>query len=162
MFSKVTASLVAQRVKCLPAMQEIQVWSLGQEDLLEKEMATHSGTLAWNISWTEKPGRLQSMGSQRVRHDWPTSLSLLSFQSDCTIYIPTSKVWGFQSLHISINNCNQLSLLQQHCKYKVQSLCDYNFYFPNDKMFSIFSCASSPFEHLLFSVNTISKKLRTK
>ena len=63
------ASLVAQRVKCLPAMQETWVRSLGQEDPLEKEMATHSSTLAWKIPWTEKPGRLQSMGSQRVGHD---------------------------------------------------------------------------------------------
>ena len=50
--------------KDLPAMQETQVWSLGQEDLLEKEMATHSSILAWEIPWTEEPGRLQSMGSQ--------------------------------------------------------------------------------------------------
>ena len=56
-------------VKHLPTMPETQVRSLGQEDPLEKEMATHSSTLAWKIPWTEKPGRLQSMGSQRVRHD---------------------------------------------------------------------------------------------
>ena len=56
------ASLVAQRVKRLPAMQETQVRSLGQEDILEKEMATNSSTLAWKIPWMEKPGRLQSMG----------------------------------------------------------------------------------------------------
>ena len=58
------ASLVAQRVKRLPAMQETWVRSLGQEDPLKKEMATHSSTLAWKIPWTEKPGRLQSMGLQ--------------------------------------------------------------------------------------------------
>ena len=63
------ASLVAQTVKCLPAMWETWVQSLGQEDVLEKEMATHSSTLAWKIPWTEEPGRLQSMGSQRVGHD---------------------------------------------------------------------------------------------
>ena len=63
------ASLVAQMVKRLPAMQETQVRSLGQEDLLEKEMATHSSALAWKIPWTEEPGRLQSMGLQRVGHD---------------------------------------------------------------------------------------------
>ena len=56
-------------VKRLPTMQETQVQSLGQEDLLEKEMATHSSILAWKIPWTEEPGRLQSMESQRVRHD---------------------------------------------------------------------------------------------
>ena len=63
------ASLVAQRVKRLPAMRETRVQSLGREDPLEKEMAAHSGTLAWRIPWTEKPGRLQSMGSQRVGHN---------------------------------------------------------------------------------------------
>ena len=60
-------------VKNLPAMQETQemwVWSLGQEDPLEEGMATHSSILAWRIPWTEKPGALQFMGSQRVRHDW--------------------------------------------------------------------------------------------
>ena len=56
-------------VKNLPAMQETWVQSLVQEDPLEKEMATHSSTLAWKIPWMEEPGRLQSMGSQRVGHD---------------------------------------------------------------------------------------------
>ena len=56
-------------VKRLPAMQETQVRSLGQKDPLEKEMATHSSTLAWKIPWTEEPCRLQSMGLQRVRHN---------------------------------------------------------------------------------------------
>ena len=54
-------------------MRETRVQSLGREDPLEKEMATHSGTLAWKIPWTEEPGRIQSMGSQRVRHDRMTS-----------------------------------------------------------------------------------------
>ena len=63
------ASLVAQRIKRLPAMQETRVQSLGWEDPLEKEMATHSSILAWRIPWTEEPGGLQSMGSQRVGHD---------------------------------------------------------------------------------------------
>ena len=56
-------------VKNLPAMQETQIQFLGQEDLLEKEMATHFSILAWRIPWKEEPGRLQSMGSQGVRHD---------------------------------------------------------------------------------------------
>ena len=60
---------IAQMIKNLLAMQETQVQSLDQEDSLEKEMATHSSILAWRISWTEEPGGLQSMGSQRVRHD---------------------------------------------------------------------------------------------
>ena len=63
------ASLVAQRVKRLPTMPETWVRSLGQEDPLEKAMAPLSSTLAWKIPWTEKPGRLQSMESQRVGHD---------------------------------------------------------------------------------------------
>ena len=66
------ASLVAQMVKNLPVMQETQVRFLGWEDLLEEGMATHSSILAWRMPWAEKPGGLQSMGSQRVRHDWTT------------------------------------------------------------------------------------------
>ena len=58
----------------VPTMWETWVRSLGQEDPLEREMATHSSTLAWKIPWTEEHDRLQSMGSQRVRHDWVTSL----------------------------------------------------------------------------------------
>ena len=69
-FSSVQSpSLVAQVVKRLPTMRETRVQSLGQEDLLEKEMATHSSILAWKIPWMEEPVRLQSMGSERVRHD---------------------------------------------------------------------------------------------
>ena len=64
---------VAQTVKNLPAMQETQVQSLGQEDPLEKEMAIHSSILAWRIPWTEEPGGLQSMGLQRVGYDWATN-----------------------------------------------------------------------------------------
>ena len=62
-------SLVAQTVKRLPTMWETWIQSLGQEDPLEKEMATHSSTLAWKIPWTEEPGRLQPMGSLGVGHD---------------------------------------------------------------------------------------------
>ena len=70
--------LVAQMVKRLPTMRGTQVWSLGWEDPLEKAMATHSSTLAWKIPWMEEPGRLQSMGLQRVGHDWVTSLYLVA------------------------------------------------------------------------------------
>ena len=66
---KVGASQVAQMVKNLPATQETSVQSLGQEDPLEKRMATHASSLAWRIPWTEEPGVLQSMGSQRVGHN---------------------------------------------------------------------------------------------
>ena len=67
--SRVGTSLVAQMVKRLSTMRETQVRPLGWEDPLEKEMAIHSSTIAWKIPWTEEPGRLRSMGSQRVGHD---------------------------------------------------------------------------------------------
>ena len=63
-------------VKNMPAMQETQVQLLGREDLLEKEMATHSSILAWEIPWTEKPGGLQSMGCRRVGYDLVTNPSM--------------------------------------------------------------------------------------
>ena len=75
-FSLSLASQVAQMVKCLLAMWGTQVWSLGWEDPLEKEMETHCSTLAWKIPQMEEPGRLQSMGSQKIWQDWATSLSL--------------------------------------------------------------------------------------
>ena len=67
--------VVAQKLKCLPGMWETWVQSLGWEDSLEKAMAPHSSILAWKIPWREEPGRPQSMGSQRVEHDWILSLS---------------------------------------------------------------------------------------
>ena len=74
--SKKRASLVAQLVKNLPTMWETWVRFLGWEDPLEREMATHSSTIAWKIPWKEEPSRLQSMGLQRVGHNWATKLSL--------------------------------------------------------------------------------------
>ena len=68
-YSVLWASLVAQRLKRLPPMQETWVRSLGRDDPLEREMATYSSILAWRIPWTEEPGGLQSMGSQRVGHN---------------------------------------------------------------------------------------------
>ena len=68
-FINFQASLVAQLMKNLPAVRETQVRSLGREDPLEKEMTTCSSILAWNISWTQEPSGLRSMGSQRVRHN---------------------------------------------------------------------------------------------
>ena len=72
---------MAQMVKNLPAIQDIQVWSLGQEDPLEKEMATHSSILAWTIPWTEESGGLGSKGSKRVRHVWATNTYTFLFIS---------------------------------------------------------------------------------
>ena len=73
-----SASPVAQMVKHSSGIQETWVQSQGQEDPLEKEMAAHSSILAWKISWTEEPGGLQSVGSQRVGHDWATNTYLLN------------------------------------------------------------------------------------
>ena len=79
-------SLVAQMVRCLPTMRETRVQSLVQKDPLEKEMAAHSSILAWKIPWMEEPGRLQSMGSQRVGHYLATSLSLSdTIKDDCKL-----------------------------------------------------------------------------
>ena len=75
---KIYLSLVAQRVKHLPAMRETRARSLGWEDPLEKEIAPHSSTHAWKIPWTKEPGRLQFMGLWRVRHNWVASLYYLS------------------------------------------------------------------------------------
>ena len=87
-------SLVPQTVKRLPTMQETQVRSLDWKDLLEKEMAPHSSILAWKIPWTEEPGGVQSMGSQRVRCDCATSLSLSFFHPLCA-----SHMLGMQCEH---------------------------------------------------------------
>ena len=70
MYSDMWDSLAAQMVKKLFAMQETRVWTLGQEDPLETGKATHSSILAWRIPWTDEPGGLESMGLQRVGHDW--------------------------------------------------------------------------------------------
>ena len=75
------ASLVAQKVKSLPAMQETRVHSLGGEDPLEKAMAAHSSILACWVQWTEEPSGLQSTGSQRVGHDWMTAIFTSLFPS---------------------------------------------------------------------------------
>ena len=77
-FNIARTSLVAQMVKRLSTVRETLVQALAWEDPLEKEMAIHSSTIAWKIPWTEEPGRLQSMGLQRVRHDWASSLHFTS------------------------------------------------------------------------------------
>ena len=112
------ALLVAQKIKNLSAIKETWVWSLGQEDPLEKEMAIHSSILSWEIPWIEEPVGLQSMGSQKVRHDWVTFTSrpqrkrncrwphlLLSFfsiifsLSRLSVVLPTSSVVSTVTLH---------------------------------------------------------------
>ena len=86
---------MAQTVKRLSTMQETRVQSLDWEDLLEKEMAIHSSTIAWKIPWTEAPGRLQSLGSQRVRHDWATSPfhQLLKYKWSESRWVVSDSLW---------------------------------------------------------------------
>ena len=96
------SSLVAQMVKPLPTMRETQVQSLGWEDPLEKEMATHSSTLAWKFPWMEERDRLRSMGSQRVGHDWETA----QHRTDLTTGFLT-----YYSLYPTMLNVKSL----QHC-----------------------------------------------
>ena len=103
--AKRRASLVAQVVSNLPAMQETQVQSLNQKDPLEKEIATHSSILAWRIPWTEGPGRLQSMGSQRVRHDWVTN-TLERRQEVPALNVPCQPPQSSQSgIHLGWEMC---------------------------------------------------------
>ena len=108
---------MAQRVKCLPAVQETWVWSPGWEDPLEKEMATHSSTLAWNIPWTEEPGRLQSRASQGVAHDWATSLLSSKKLEDCSL-------WSYRVLFFKeLVECNDLTVyLYLLCTYHVLTI----------------------------------------
>ena len=97
-------SLLAQMVKSLPAMRDTWVRSLDQEDPLEKEMATHSSILAWKIPWTEEPGGLQSIGSQRVGHDWATSLSYELVLAHSSTLLLITQQWLIQQ--VSINICH--------------------------------------------------------
>ena len=133
------ASLAAQMVKHLPAMWETWVWSLGQEDPLEKEMATHSSTLAWKIPWMEEPGRLQSMGSQSQ-----TRLSDFTFFQRyfalgsllCFVFwfglgdcwgILEAMCWGWQS-HSPTLDCSSLNYCRrgEHFPYIFGSCPHYN------------------------------------
>ena len=102
------ASLVAQMVKRLPTMWETRVQPLGQEDLLEKEMATHYSILAWKIPWMEEPGRLQSMGSKRVRHDWATSVQFSSVQLLSRVRLFATPWTEARQASVSITNTQSL------------------------------------------------------
>ena len=97
---------MAQLVKNLPEMWETWVRSLGWEDPLEKEMETHSSILAWRIPWMEEPGGLQSMGSQKVRHDRMTLLTYSLTHIICNIILPLlgniKKFWGYAIIRASL------------------------------------------------------------
>ena len=106
------SSQVAQMVKRLPMMPimwETRVQFLGREDLLEKEMATHSSIFAWKPPWMVEPGRLQSMGSQRVGHDWATSLHFWSLFSSF-LFLESWLIYYLLSWGILINYRNFLFL----------------------------------------------------
>ena len=121
------ASLVAQRVKHLPVIRKTQVQSLGREDPLEKEIATHSSILAWRIPWTEETEGLQFMGSQRVWHNWATTLSLpnlywtvLPRDGKYLTYVVTKNLHSHGRYHKSIiiffttkqENCKHISYVK--------------------------------------------------
>ena len=105
---------MAQTVKCLPTMWETQVRSLGQEDPLEKEMATHSSTFAWKIPWMEEHARLQSMGSQRVGHDYTTSLSFFNFSLNKFLtYLSFTLLIPKRKIRIIFVRTSQVSVIDQ-------------------------------------------------
>ena len=113
---KIQTSPVAQMVKCLPAMWETWVRFLGREYSLEKEMAIHSSILAWKIPWTEEPGRLQSTGSQRVGHDWTTSLIFIpraSLVAQLVKYLPAMQEIHIWSLDIQVPSLGQEDPLEE-------------------------------------------------
>ena len=93
LYDPMNASLVAQMVKRLPAVREASVRSLGQEDPLEKEMATHSSILTWRIPWMEESGGLQPTGSPRVGHDWAISLSFSFTTTPWTVGQALLSLW---------------------------------------------------------------------
>ena len=99
----ICASLVTQMVKNLPVIQATWVPSLGWEDPLEKGTATHSNILAWRISWTEGPGRLQSMGLQRVGHDWGTFIHYLIFFFFKAVLMKFHWMYTLQFVHLFIS-----------------------------------------------------------
>ena len=104
-------SLVAQMVKNLPAVQETRIWSLSWEDPLDKGMAAHSRILAWEIPGTEKPDRLETLGSQRVREDWATNT--LTLRLTCLPFLPPASSEGqFPSFILSpVQLCSGRAIL---------------------------------------------------
>ena len=108
--------MMAQMVKNPPAMQETQVWSLGWEDPLKKGMATHSSILARRTPWTEEPSRLQSMGLQRVRHDWATN----TFNYICIFSMKKFGLTHFISVHT-----------KTHISLFFTFICEFSFFLSN-------------------------------
>ena len=111
LFINYWASVVAQMVKNLSAMQETWVWSLGHEYSLEKEMATHSTILACKIPWAEEPEGLQSMGLQRVRHDWAAERALSSWGCAGSLLL----LWGLSLVVGEQRLLSSYSTWASHC-----------------------------------------------
>ena len=99
-------------VKRLPEMQKTWVRSLGWEDPLEKEMTNHSSTLAWKIPWTEEPGRLQSMRSQRVGHDWVTSFHVTTSLLSTKVKVTQSRLTLWNSMDCTVHGILQARILE--------------------------------------------------
>ena len=118
------ASLVAQTVKNPPSVQDTQIQSLGQGDLLEKEMAAHSSILVWRISWTEEPGWLQFMGLQRVCHKMTERVTLSLFTWGVEIKASSSEL--FHPFDVRITGASPLlwagGLFKRHLKWLVYTL----------------------------------------
>ena len=135
-------SLIAQMVKNLPATRETRVQSLGQEDPLEKEMATHSSILAWRLPWTEEPSRLKSMGSQRAGHDWATTTNLLILDS-------------FERNYHLILKCMATHLIGSSWLVCLSILMDVSFLYPLNNIFDTdpFCCFDLEFDY--FCLNSI-------
>ena len=133
-------SLVAQRLKHLSAMQDTQVRSLGREDPLEKETATHSSILAWRIPWREEPGRLQSMGSQRVGHDWATSLHFTLHRSEISGWQNTAWMYSFpnwEPVHCSMSGSNCCLLTCIQVSQQTGKMVWYSYLFKNFPQFVV-------------------------
>ena len=126
LYFPIWASLVAQTIKNLPAMKETWVHFLGGEDLPEKGMATHSSILAWKIPWTKETGRLQSMGLQRVRHEWEINNS-----SSGPDYITWNASSDYENIHMHSGVKSLLLATFQVCRYK-EAVSSKHLYFNYD------------------------------
>ena len=138
------ASLVVQMVKRLPTMRETRVLSLGREDPLAKEMAPHSSTLARKIPWTEERGRLQSMGSQRVGHDWATSLTLHTWLGHQYSILPQRAIHLQPSTPVS----HYMAAFSEICQESRQLHCRWGVLtekFKEGRVLSVCGCFSKQF-----------------
>ena len=148
-------------VRNLPAMKEIQVQSPGWKDPLEEEMATHSSILAWRIPWTEQPGGLQSMGSQRVRHDWAANTSTFIYMCVCVCVLKTERESKHSKGQKNIKNRQAKRrhmyylikvILKWDCKFRKIS----NYWYQTQTLFSYYNAIKVRITktHIFGNVNT--------